>query len=248
MNYLESTPDRHGGVVVAEATLPNTIEEFGERLEPSLTHWKSQSIKLVWLSLPAEKSTFIPVALAQNFIFHHCFDNQIMLVCRLVENAFVPPFSTHTAGAGGIVISPNNEILVVREMVDERRGAFKFPGGLLDPREHLEKAVVREVFEETGIQSELESVVAFGQIHEWQFGQSNFYFVCLLRPITFEIMIDGLEIAEAKWQPVEEYLQSKSSGTFEKKVLSLVLNKTGLKRVEAKGFGVESPKFEIYLP
>jgi 8-oxo-dGTP diphosphatase len=248
VDYLESTFNKHGDIVITQKTLPNSVHEFEERLGASLVSWRAQKIKLVWLSLPSEKSEFIPFALSQQFMFHHCFAKQITLVCPLVENAFVPPFATHTAGAGGIVISPNNDILVVRETLDERRGVFKFPGGMLDPGEHLEKAVVREVFEETGIQSNLESVISFGQVHDYQFSQSNFYFVCLLRPVTFDIVIDGLEIAEAKWMPVADFLRSKQSGTFEKKLLSKVLNKQGLTMASADEFGFENSRLEIYLP
>ncbi len=248
MDYLESTFNKHGDIVITQKTLPNSVNEFENRLGASLVSWKAQKIKLVWLSLPSEKSEFIPLALSQQFMFHHCFAKQITLICPLVENAFVPPFATHTAGAGGIVISPNNDILVVRETLDERRGVFKFPGGMLDPSEHLAKAVVREVLEETGIETVLESIVGFGQIHEWQFGQSNFYFVCLLHPVTFDITIDGLEIAEAKWMPVADFLHGKRSGEFEKKVLSRVLNKKGLTVRHASDFGFEGSRFEVYLP
>jgi 8-oxo-dGTP diphosphatase len=244
--YLESTFNKHGDVVVTEASLPELLEEFTERLEQSLFKWTTEKVKLVWLSLPAGKSLFIPVALDNGLVFHHCFEKQIMLVRRLVENAFAPPFATHTAGAGGIVISPQQEILSVRE----KRGQkfYKFPGGHLDPQEHLEKAAVREVFEETGIQTVFEAVVGFGQVHEWQFGQSNFYFVCLLRPLTFDIVIDEVEIAEAKWLPVTEFLKSKRSSPFEKALLSSVLGAKGFTVADARDFGFETSRLEIYLP
>jgi hypothetical protein len=128
---LESTFNKHGDAVVVEVSLPDSGKVFTEKLEQSLAIWKTQNIKLVWLNLPAAKSTFIPAALSQGFVFHHCFEKQVMLVCRLLTEAFVPPFATHTAGAGGIVISPNQEILVVRERLGERQ-AYKFPGGMLE--------------------------------------------------------------------------------------------------------------------
>jgi hypothetical protein len=65
--------------------------------------------------------------------------------------------------------------------------------------------------------------------------------------LTFEIAIDNVEIVEAKWMLVTEFLQSKQAGAFEKMLLSKVLGKEGLTLGNAEAFGFEKPKFEIYL-
>jgi ADP-ribose pyrophosphatase YjhB (NUDIX family) len=87
----------------------------------------------------------------------------------LIPDAFIPPYATHTSGAGAIVISPKNEILLVNENVRHNSFLYKLPGGLLEQNEHIASAVIREVFEETRIQTAIESIVGLGQVHGWQF-------------------------------------------------------------------------------
>lgn len=46
----------------------------------------------------------------------------------------------------------------------EKRGTYlgwKFPGGLADPDETIPQAVAREVFEETGVKAEFQSIIMF---------------------------------------------------------------------------------------
>jgi len=50
--------------------------------------------------------------------------------------------------AGGVVFNPKNEILFIY-----RRGHWDLPKGKIDPGETKEEAAVREVLEETGLQS-----------------------------------------------------------------------------------------------
>lgn len=50
--------------------------------------------------------------------------------------------------AGGIVVNPNNEILMIL-----RRGYWDLPKGKLDPNETIETCALREVMEETGMQN-----------------------------------------------------------------------------------------------
>jgi ADP-ribose pyrophosphatase YjhB (NUDIX family) len=202
----------------------------------------------VWLSLAINRSDLLPVVTTQGFVFHHCIEEQITLVCRLKENAFVPPYATHTAGAGGIVVSPNNDILVVREVTETRKGFYKLPGGHLDCDEHIEKAVVREIFEETGIQTQFESLLCLGQVHRWQFARSNFYFVCRLKALDFEIAIDQVEIVEALWMPLDSFLSNKRVGTFDKQIVARSLSSQGLKVSRIEGIDFDDSRLEVYLP
>lgn len=45
------------------------------------------------------------------------------------------------------------------------------PGGAADPGEELHDAAKREVFEETGIRTEVVSLLCFRTAHEFQFGR-----------------------------------------------------------------------------
>ncbi|KAH0986045.1 hypothetical protein GBA52_013222 [Prunus armeniaca] len=71
--------------------------------------------------------------------------------------------------------------------------------------EDIFAAAVTEVKEETGIDSEFVEVLAFRQSHKSFFQKSDLFFVCMLRPLSFDIQKQEQEIEAAKWMPFEEY-------------------------------------------
>ena len=76
--------------------------------------------------------------------------------------------------------------------------------------ENIIEAVKREVLEETGIQTEFVSLVCFRHLLNFRFGCSDVYFICHLKPLSYEIKIDTREIADAKWMDVSTLLASLS--------------------------------------
>ncbi|KVH99207.1 NUDIX hydrolase domain-containing protein [Cynara cardunculus var. scolymus] len=70
--------------------------------------------------------------------------------------------------------------------------------------EDISAGVIREVVEETGIDTEFVEVLAFRQSHKAFFGKSDLFFVCMMRPLSFDIQIQELEIEAAQWMPLEE--------------------------------------------
>ena len=63
---------------------------------------------------------------------------------------------------------------------------------------------MREVLEETGIRTKFDFLVGFRHMHEYKHGMADIYFVCALKPLSFEIEIDKYEIAAAKWMKVRK--------------------------------------------
>lgn len=53
--------------------------------------------------------------------------------------------------------------------------------GLIDAGENLSDAAAREVLEETGVQAEFDSVLAFRHGHRGLFGKSDLFFVVRMR-------------------------------------------------------------------
>ena len=151
-DLLAAEPDQFGGIIVDADQLPTDPGQFSAALDRSLAAWRADGKRLVWLGVPLERAALIPVAATAGFFFHHSNEGDLMMVCRLVEGAFVPTHATHYIGVGGVVINARQELLVVCER--HRRTSqiyYKLPGGALQPGEHLVDAVLREVLEETGV-------------------------------------------------------------------------------------------------
>ena len=84
-------------------------------------------------------------------------------------------------------------------------GVWKLPGGLVEAGESIEEAVVREVWEETGVKTSFKSVVGFRELLTYQFGCQDMYFVCMLEGIDEKIDIQmPHEISHAQWVSVQE--------------------------------------------
>ncbi|PKI66439.1 hypothetical protein CRG98_013241 [Punica granatum] len=119
----------------------------------------------------------------------------------------IPANATHRVGIGAVVMNENNEVLVVQEKTGKFQGTgvWKFPTGVVDEGEDICVAAIREVKEETGINSEFVEVLAFRQSHQSFFQKSDLFFVCMLRPLSHDIKMQDVEIEAARWMPFDEY-------------------------------------------
>ena len=227
MSILKSRNDAFGGIILEPSDLPTDTQIFANDLEESINQWQTTDSKLVWLKLMISQSNLIYPAVKSGFNFHHTSDKSLMLVIRLKPKAFIPPFASHYIGIGGVAINSNREILVVREKY-VRRGQInqlKLPGGAINSDEHLVDGVIREVLEETGVETEFVSVSSFRHIHEYRYGKSDIYFVALLKPLSNKITAQTEEIEECKWMPLQEYLNSPEISDFNKIVVKSTLIK-----------------------
>jgi 8-oxo-dGTP pyrophosphatase MutT (NUDIX family) len=226
MDLLSATPNAFGGVVIDRETLPAISETFREQLEHSLHTWESEQKQVVWLEIPIAQSRLIPIAVEAGFLFHHSGPDYLMLTRQLSPGAFVPPYASHYIGAGGVVLTADQRLLVVWEKAHRSNGRrfYKLPGGALHLGEHLVDGVIREIREETGISARFESLVCFRHWHGYRFGKSDIYFVCRLAPLTHEIQIQEDEIAECLWMPVQDYLANENVGIFNKRIVEAALD------------------------
>ena len=248
MEPLIATPNPFGGIVLEPDQLPSDPLEFAPRLKSSLEEWTAEGYKLVWLELPLSRSSLVPVAAGEGFTYHHADDRYVMMLKRLEEAAFVPNYSTHYIGAGGVVINADNEILVVREKRGGvGSGSFKLPGGHLHDEEHLADAVVREVLEETGIESRFVSLVCFRHQHAYRHGKSDIYFVCRLEPLSNRISKQDDEIAECVWMPVDTYLNTDSVSIFNKEIVRAAIETPGFGPITIDGYR-DPAKVEVFFP
>ena len=108
-------------------------------------------------------------------------------------------FQGRTATA--IILSPENQILLIKRTTPPFIGYWALPGGRAEPDEPVEQTVVREVKEETGL--DVEVLRKVGEYHEKgiQGGQEyDYYPACfLVKCVGGELRRQESEIAEIKF-------------------------------------------------
>uniref|UniRef100_A0A0D3F2P3 Nudix hydrolase domain-containing protein n=1 Tax=Oryza barthii TaxID=65489 RepID=A0A0D3F2P3_9ORYZ len=118
-------------------------------------------------------------------------------------------FICFTFFLGGLCLSScRARVLVVKEgkCPSHCSDIWKIPTGFVDKFEDLFSGAIREVREETGIESCFLDVVAFRHAHQVLFDKSDILFICTLKPLSSDISIDESEIEAARWMPVEEFV------------------------------------------
>uniref|UniRef100_A0A0D9WSD2 Nudix hydrolase domain-containing protein n=1 Tax=Leersia perrieri TaxID=77586 RepID=A0A0D9WSD2_9ORYZ len=207
VELLPFVNDKHGGVIV-EMTNPMDPQLFSASLKASLSKWREQGIRGVWIKLPISLANLIQYAVEEGFWYHHAEETYLMLAYWLPATPHTLPVNaTHRVGVGAFVMNDKREVLAVQEKSGVLRGlgVWKFPTGVVEPGEDINIGAVREVKEETGIDAEFVEVLAFRQSHKAYFDKSDLFFVCILRPLSFDITKQESEIEAAQWMPVEEF-------------------------------------------
>lgn len=190
--------------------------------------WKSDDRKGVWLRIPITSSSLIPIAVSHGFWFHHC-GSEYLLLCNWIpggkEASKLPPSASHYIGVAGFILNSRNELLMVREKTGPAAGIglWKIPGGLCDVGEdmhagrnlhfyffpHPYLAVVREVKEETGIDTNFVSLAAIMEGHRGtgptRENASDLYCVCVLQAHNENqpIVIQESELEKSEWIPID---------------------------------------------
>ncbi|PON64569.1 Nudix hydrolase 6-like [Parasponia andersonii] len=232
MRVLDAIDDQYGGVVVDHENLPSNPNAFAYILRFSLSHWTMKGKKGVWLKLPVERSELVPIAVKEGFEYHHAERGYVMLTYWIPEGpSMLPSNASHQVGVGGFVINDKNEVLVVQEKHCDPAfiDLWKIPTGFILESEEIFTGAVREVKEETGIDTEFIEVIAFRHVHNVAFEKSDLFFICMLRPLSTQIIVDDLEIQEAKWMPLVEFVEQpliKEDCMF-KKVIDICMARLG---------------------
>ncbi|KAF8380565.1 hypothetical protein HHK36_028053 [Tetracentron sinense] len=209
-SVLDASEDEYEGVVVNPERLPSNPNAFASILHSSLSHWKMKGKKGVWLKLPLEQSDLVPIAVKEGFQYHHAERGYVMLTYWIPEGpCMLPANASHQVGVGGFVINEKNEVLVVQEKhcAPTFADVWKLPTGFILESEEIYTGAVREIKEETGIDTEFVEVIAFRHAHNVAFEKSDLFFICMLRPLSTQIIVDDLEIQAAKWMPLFEFVE-----------------------------------------
>lgn len=223
--------------------------EFESNLISTINYIKDKQKKnCIYIKCSLASSSFMTIASKIGFKYHRAEDDIAYLMLWLPQNISckVPPFATHHIGVGGVVFNNENKILVIREK-SRLYNNWKLPGGLINLGEEISDAAEREIFEETGIKTQFQSVLTFRHSHKVQFDRSDIYIICQLKPITTDIIVDD-EIETAQWMDFNEF----KANTTHKMLLSIFnlieRNHSGLKEYEQPSTIVGRKPYKIYLP
>ncbi|XP_063903592.1 uncharacterized protein LOC135123026 isoform X2 [Zophobas morio] len=211
-NHLPTTfsgrLDRFNGVTVHSESEPCNISDFGDKVDNSIKKWRDDGRRGIWFKVHLDQSDWVPVLVKKGFRYHHAKDDFVMMYLWLPveENCNIPPYAHTMIGVGAVVINDQNKILVVSEKYYQVPH-WKLPGGYVEPGENLVDAAIREVWEETGVETEFQTVLTLRQGHYGMFGCSDIYTVISLKPLSSDIEKCEREIDKCMWMDVDEYLK-----------------------------------------
>lgn len=246
IGYFKTVLDPYNGITIDKDDLPSSKEEFEINLDFLIEEVKNRR-NLIWIYIDIKDSDYIPIATKRGFFFHSCEENYTLLVKRLISDAIVPTAANHTVGVGAVVINDNNEILVIKEKISTI--GYKLPGGHIDNGEMISKAVEREVYEETGVKVDFESIISLGHFYPHQFHKSNLYILCICNARTLSIDIkDTKEIIDAKWVDVYEYINDENVLKYSRAIVKTALEQKGFISANTDTLAHINREFEIFFP
>lgn len=248
MKLFDALVNPYNGCYIGPEQLPATVAEFAGRLAASVDAWHNH-YALIWLELPSARAELISVAVELGFAFHHCSPDKLMLSKKLQADSYLPSAATHSIGVGAVVLSASGKVLLVQEKPLEGRspGYFKLPGGMVDAKEHLVGAVIREVQEETGVTASFDTFLGLRHHHQGQFGASNLYMVCRLTAEETEPKADPREILHARWFDCTEYLEDPNASYYNKLLVQTALTGQRLYSQKVPGYMKSPDEYEIFM-
>ncbi len=108
-------------------------------------------------------------------------------------------------GVGGLV-RRGDSVLAVKKRYGATKGLWTMPGGFVSPGETLDEAVVREIREETGVETAVCGIIAV-RTGVLRTGVSDNLVLFSMEYLSGEPAPDGRELSEARFLSREELLQ-----------------------------------------
>jgi 8-oxo-dGTP diphosphatase len=125
----------------------------------------------------------------------------------------------HFVSVAGLVTNENNEVLLVKS---PKRG-WEFPGGMVEPGESLQEALIREIFEESGIHVTITGFI--GVYKNINRDIVNLDFCCKYE---FGIPTTSEESLEVGWFPMNEVVQIMENPLYETRIKNMISNNSNM--------------------
>ena len=124
-----------------------------------------------------------------------------------MQSDYVSRHSLHKIGVGGLCLH-DDKVLFVKHTYGVSVGKWTLPGGYVELGESLSKAIEREVFEETGVQTRASDIIAIRHMNNEKKDRgiiSDLYIVFNLEYISGKPSDDSFEISESQFLPVQKF-------------------------------------------
>jgi ADP-ribose pyrophosphatase YjhB (NUDIX family) len=128
----------------------------------------------------------------------------------------------YSIGVGGVVLYKDKALLVRRKR-GSRAGDWAIPGGFVEHRETIDVAVKREVLEETGIEAQVQGLVAVRSRVIKSGDENSAYFIFQLQSTHDNAHADGIEVDEARFFNLQEILELSSLQELTRLVITKIL-------------------------
>lgn len=109
-------------------------------------------------------------------------------------------WGNYSVGVGALVMR-DNKLLLVRRAQEPGKGKWTNPGGYIEQLEPIEHTIVREVREETQIETRVRSIIA---VRDLPRPIHNIYVAFLMEYLSGEPVPDGVEVDAAGFFSLEE--------------------------------------------
>ncbi|RXZ77605.1 NUDIX hydrolase [Paenibacillaceae bacterium] len=136
--------------------------------------------------------------------------------------------------AAGLIVK-DGQVLLVKVTYGANKGHWMLPGGFVDVGETFQEAAIREVQEESGLTAKVKSLIGVRDgIRALPNGtEHGIYLVFEMEVISGALCIDGYEVAEARFIPVEEALRDPLVIDLTKEmILANLSNNNGLHQLQ----------------
>ncbi|MCM3629345.1 NUDIX hydrolase [Paenibacillus glycanilyticus] len=136
--------------------------------------------------------------------------------------------------AAGLIVE-DGHVLFVKVTYGANNGCWMLPGGFVDEGETFQEAAIREVQEESGLTAKIKSLIGVRDgIRAIPNGSEHgIYLVFEMEVTSGTVCIDGYEVSEARFIPVEEALRDPLVIDLTKEmILAYRLNNNGLRQLQ----------------
>ncbi|KAE8676312.1 Nudix hydrolase 10 [Hibiscus syriacus] len=189
VELLTGVEDKYGGIIL-EIEKYMDSEVFLSLLRASLSQRKQQGKRAVWIKLPIEFVNLVEPTVKEGFKYHHAETDYLMLVKWIGESAdTIPNNASHRVGISAFVMNEKREFKR-RVASSKEQVSGNSPTGVVDE-----------------IDTEFVEILAFRQSHQSFFTKSDLLFMCMLRPLSFDIQKQDREIEAAQWMSVDDYAE-----------------------------------------